>query len=193
MGHLDVNGWDLAKALKLMLKGNAVVLEWLRSPFVYGADPVFRDELLAFAQAQSDPVALARHYLHLGENQRRTYFADEQAIALKKLFYALRPAAALRWLRLRGDGVPPMHFPMLMAECDAPSEVREVSDRLLAAKAATRELGVAPLPPVLGRFIDEEFSQARQRWREAPMRSPDRSTAERFFRAVVLRFDPEPG
>src|SRR3712207_5563631 len=26
-GELDVNGWDLAKALRLMLKGNAVVLE----------------------------------------------------------------------------------------------------------------------------------------------------------------------
>src|SRR6187399_351008 len=32
VGDLDVNGWDLGKALKLMLKGNAVILEWLRSP-----------------------------------------------------------------------------------------------------------------------------------------------------------------
>jgi uncharacterized protein len=31
-GILDVNGWDLAKALRLLLKGNAVVIEWLRGP-----------------------------------------------------------------------------------------------------------------------------------------------------------------
>ena len=29
---LDANGWDLAKALRLLLKGNAVIVEWLRSP-----------------------------------------------------------------------------------------------------------------------------------------------------------------
>lgn len=34
-GVFDVNGWDLGKALKLMLKGNAVILEWLTSPIVY--------------------------------------------------------------------------------------------------------------------------------------------------------------
>ena len=31
---LDVNGWELGKALKLLLKGNAVIIEWLRSPIV---------------------------------------------------------------------------------------------------------------------------------------------------------------
>lgn len=29
---LDVNGWDLGKALKLLLKGYAVAVEWLTSP-----------------------------------------------------------------------------------------------------------------------------------------------------------------
>jgi predicted nucleotidyltransferase len=32
--ELDINGWDLRKALTLLLKGNAVVLEWLTSPIV---------------------------------------------------------------------------------------------------------------------------------------------------------------
>jgi predicted nucleotidyltransferase len=33
--ELDANGWDLGKALRLLLKGNAVIIEWLRSPVVY--------------------------------------------------------------------------------------------------------------------------------------------------------------
>src|SRR5476651_1701297 len=41
---LDVNGWDLAKALRLLLKGNAVVIEWLTSPFVYAGDEKFREQ-----------------------------------------------------------------------------------------------------------------------------------------------------
>ncbi|WP_280501563.1 DNA polymerase beta superfamily protein [Nocardia farcinica] len=30
-GLLDVNGWDPAKALRLLVRGNAVLVEWLRS------------------------------------------------------------------------------------------------------------------------------------------------------------------
>lgn len=32
---LDVNGWDLRKALRLMLRSNAVLIEWLASPVRY--------------------------------------------------------------------------------------------------------------------------------------------------------------
>src|SRR5580698_6695076 len=42
-GDLDVSGWDLAKAIKLLLKGNAVIIEWLTSPIVYDGDARFRD------------------------------------------------------------------------------------------------------------------------------------------------------
>lgn len=30
----DVNGWDLAKAVRLVSRGNATAIEWLRSPIV---------------------------------------------------------------------------------------------------------------------------------------------------------------
>lgn len=42
---LDVNGWDLAKVVRLILKGNAAPLEWLRSPIVYMGDEAFRERL----------------------------------------------------------------------------------------------------------------------------------------------------
>src|SRR5580700_6481627 len=52
--ELDVNGWDLAKALRLLLKGNAVVIEWLTSPISYRTDPEFRDAFLALARNVAD-------------------------------------------------------------------------------------------------------------------------------------------
>lgn len=189
VGDLDVNGWDLSKALKLMLKGNAVVLEWLRSPFIYGADADFRKDLLTLAERHADKGALARHYLHLGENQRRTYFADEQRIAIKKLFYALRPAAALRWMRLCNGAVPPMHFPTLMQQSDPPAMVVEIVEHLLVAKARTRELGEAPLPKPLAAFIDAEFAAARDLYSNHAATEVDRREADAFFRATVMRFD----
>lgn len=194
-GDLDVTGWDFGKALKLMLKGNAVVLEWLQSPFAYGGDAAFRDGLLELARRFADRERIARHYLHLGERQRRTYFPDGHAVAIKKLFYALRPAAALRWLRMHEGAVPPMQFPTLMAECAPPADVMEATQALLEAKARTRELGSAPVPQVIGDFIDAEFAAAQTIVGQRPDRlSPDaREEAERFFRETVVRFDPARG
>lgn len=103
IGDLDVNGWDLGKALKLLLKGNAVIVEWLNSPFAYRGDPAFRSAFLDFAHEHSDRDRVAGHYLHLGERQRHVYFPDGEDVPLKKLFYALRPAAALRWLRVHPE------------------------------------------------------------------------------------------
>jgi predicted nucleotidyltransferase len=184
---LDVNGWDLAKALRLLLKGNAVVIEWLTSPYSYAGDATFRAEGLALAHAVAQPAAIARHYLHLGRRQRRTYFADEKSIALKKIFYALRPAVALRWLRLHpGAAVAPMHFPTLVAECDLPDDVRAIVDELLLRKAETRELGHGALPEPIRDLIDGEFAIAEAEQAEPLRVSADaKAAADRFFRRWV--------
>jgi predicted nucleotidyltransferase len=191
IGDLDVNGWDLGKALKLMLKGNAVILEWLRSPFVYRGDAAFRAEFLALADRHASRVRLGRHYLHLGERQRQVYLADANQVAIKKLFYALRPAVVLRWMRLHAaETVAPMHFPTLMAECDPPADVAALVAELLARKAVTRELGAAPLPASIAGFIDAEFLAAREAFPAEPLAiGPEaRAAAETFFRETVRRF-----
>jgi predicted nucleotidyltransferase len=187
---LDVNGWDLGKALRLLLKGNAVVVEWLTSPFVYAGDAGFRDDCLALAQQLVRPAAIARHYLHLGERQRRTHFSDARMIELKRLFYALRPAVALRWMRMHpNEAVAPMHFPTLVAQSELPADVTAIVDDLLARKAQTRELGSGALPAPIANLIDEEFADARQRWRDEPWRTEPQAVAAatELFRRYVLR------
>lgn len=188
-GDLDVNGWDLAKALKLLLKGNAVIIEWLTSPVIYSAEEDFKERFLDLARHVVDRELVSRHYLHLGERQRRTYFRDEKQVALKKIFYALRPAAALRWLRFHPDeAIAPMHFPTLMEECEAPERVRELVSGLIAQKAITRELGSGQLPRPIGEFIDSEFSAAHDVLEEAPrpVRNEAIELADRFFRSVIF-------
>lgn len=169
-GVLDVNGWDLAKALKLLLKGNAVVVEWLTSPIVYAGDFWFRQKFMALAEKHLNRNLVARHYLHLGLRQRRAYFRDGEPFPLKKLFYALRPAAALRWLRLHPDkAVAPMHFPTLLAECDAPPSVRELAADLIVRKSVTRELGTGEMPFDIAAFIDHEFEVVATCFDQSPI------------------------
>jgi predicted nucleotidyltransferase len=179
-GDLDVNGWDLGKAIKLLLKGNAVVIEWLTSPIAYRGDVWMRD-------------AIARHYLHLGEGQRRAYFSDDKDVALKKLFYALRPAAALRWMRLHPDErVAPMHFPTLIAQCAPPSDVASITEELIARKAASKEMGSAPLPVAIRNFVDAEFTEARETFgsRNLTLGAAAKDAAEALFRMVIRRYAP---
>ena len=191
-GELDVNGWDLGKALKLLLNGNAVIVEWLMSPITYDCAPQFRADLLALAGRITDRGRIMRHYLHLGERQRRAYFGDGRAVPQKKIFYALRPAAALRWLRLHpGDAIAPMNFGQLLSECAPPDEVAGIAARLIERKAVTRELGAEPLPAAIAAFIDAEFEQARGEMGEsAPVRPDTREDVEAFFRATVRRLGP---
>ena len=193
-GDLDANGWDLGKALRLLLKGNAVIIEWLRSPIVYRGPAWFRDGFLDFAGQAATREAIGRHYLHLGERQRRVYFGDGTSVAQKKIFYALRPAATLRWLRMRpAEAIAPMHFPTLMAECDPPAALsREVAD-LMRRKLETRELGTAPLTPLVASFIDSEFELGRAAFEGGNARAPEEVAAQAaiFYRAVVERLERE--
>lgn len=185
---MDVNGWELGKAIKLLLKGNAVVIEWLMSPIIYAGDPAFRDGLIRLATEHTDRAAIGRHYLHLGERQRNTYFADHKTVSLKKIFYALRPAAALRWLRLHPDAViAPMDFPTLLEQCDPPAEVMRLSHDLITRKAVTREFGSGPLPAPIREFIDREFDAARAHFDAGPrgITEDARIEAESLFRSTL--------
>jgi predicted nucleotidyltransferase len=187
-GVFDVNGWDLAKALRLLLKGNAVIVEWLQSPIVYRGEASFRDGFLELARRIAPREAIARHYLHLGERQRRIYFEDGDSVPQKKVFYALRPAAALRWMRLNPSMlIAPMHFPTLMAECDPPAELRAEVEDLLRRKAETRELGEAPLSPAVVRFVDSEFEIAGATVSEVRWAATNEAMdlAEAFYRSAL--------
>ncbi len=188
-GDMDVNGWDLAKAIRLLAGGNAVIIEWLMSPVIYSAEAQFRDEFLALARRIADRRLVARHYLHLAERFRDVCFAAEGAVSRKKILYALRPAVALRWLRLHEEAVAPMELPALMAECDPPAGLAEAVTGLIARKAQGAESDSEPLPGAVAAFIREELEAAGEAFRKRPPKSgeEERSAAEAFFRNTCAR------
>ena len=190
-GDLDVNGWDLAKAIRLMARGNAVIIEWLMSPLVYGGDLQFREDFLALARHIAARDAVARHYLHQGERFRDACFAADGAVSCKKAFYALRPAAALRWLRLHDCSVAPMHLPILMAECDPPGGLADTVASLIERKANTAEADKEPVPEVVTRFINDELEAARITFekRTLSLDADLRMEAEAFFRSTIRRLN----
>lgn len=154
----DVNGWDVRKAFALMVRGNATVGEWLRSPIVYRGDAALRDDLLALAEDVVDRHALRKHYLHVARNNLALLASSGVA---KKFFYALRPAVTLRWMLVREDSaLPPMDLPTLVAEAEVPDDVRSAVDELIGRKARTREMGRTAVSTVLQAFVETELRRA---------------------------------
>ena len=64
-------------------------------------------------------------------------------VAVKKYFYALRPALALRAMRMLGDRRPPMNLQQLQSICDLPQALDRIIDELVALKSVTNERGNA--------------------------------------------------
>jgi len=180
----DVNGWDVIKAVRLLVKGNATVTEWLRSPIIYSGDESFRDGMLELAASLYDPVKAARHYRHVGLQQKGT---ATETLALKRVFYALRPAATLYWLRLNPNGgVPPMDLPSLIEQADPGPELRSRIADLIALKSTTRELGNGEVPTVILDFIERELDLAEPFDNMDPTLNPDRiALAEEWFRNTL--------
>lgn len=194
INEIDLNGWDLSKALALMLKGNAVILEWLESPICYGGVTWFPDELRQFARRAAERNLVARHYLHLGQNQWRRTIEGGAEIPLKRTFYCVRPAAALRWLRQHpSEAVAPMHFPTLMAQCAPPEGLTSLLNDLIARKAVTRELGTWPMPREVAEFVEREFVLAQTSFSEiasdTPLRSRLKDEAADFYQRMVRQLD----
>ncbi|WP_067544680.1 nucleotidyltransferase domain-containing protein [Nocardia crassostreae] len=186
VGLLDVNGWDLVKALRLLVNGNAVLIEWLMSPITYRGDAQFRDELRALADAVADRNRIARHYLHLGRRQWQLFDSNR---SLKKVFYSLRPAMALRWLHEHSDkSVAPMHLPTLLAECDLPADFMASVTELTELKSRTREMGSGGVPAPIAEFIEAEFERAAVEFvkDEPAQRERAKELAAEFFRSRVL-------
>ena len=193
-GVLDVNGWDLRKALTLLLKGNAVILEWVQSPIQYGVDPWFQTMFLALATEVANRDFIVRHYRHTADRQRQLHLSDSVRVRTKKLFYILRPVLALRWLRQRPTtAVPPMHFQPLMEETDLPAELESLLLELIAEKATAGEQAQRPVPTPLLPFIESELAawQASEQLAEQLI-VPDahKQLATSFLRTSIERFAP---
>ena len=63
----DLSGWDLKKALSLMVKGNSSLWEWLTSPTVYYSSPGFAEAFAELYRQWVPPEKLAVAYVNFSE------------------------------------------------------------------------------------------------------------------------------
>ncbi len=182
----DINGWDLRKALALMLKPNPVLLEWLDSPIRYLWDSDACEALRDLSVQVDHRTACLHHYLKDGRVKWPQSVGRDGKISLKKYFYALRSALALRWLRLNPKAVPPMTFDGLRAGVDLDAALSRRLDELLARKLEAKEAGPGLRLSDIDEFLEAEFAWARTATTEKTRAQPDLiDKANSVFRRLI--------
>lgn len=184
-GLLDVNGWDIRKALNLLLKPNPVMLEWLSSPIRYRWDAPVCAQMIDLANRTAHGAACYYHYRSLGEGQWRQHVGDATEVNYKKYFYVLRPALAILWVRKGLPGPPPMNLQEMMAGLDLDDALVADIAHLLELKAKTREMGNGPRMELIDQLILDAFDTARAIQPENVPRSDLRGEAETLFRRII--------
>lgn len=179
---LDINGWDIKKALWLLYKSNAPLLEWLQSPIVYTEHDGFADSLLDLARHCFSPRATAHHYMSMAHNAMQEL--EGTTVRLKKYFYALRPLLAAQWIVERAE-LPPMEFPLLRTLL--PETVLETVSHLHSQKVlADEKATIAPIGH-LNDYIRTTLDVCTKRAQHFPKYRPDIELLNEFFRTTVHR------
>ena len=183
---LDVNGWELRKALGLLKKGNATLIEWLDSPVVYRADAEFLSAMRETARQTHRAERSFHHYVHMARKNYREYLRGE-VVRLKKYLYVLRPLLATLWIE-QGRGVAPMRFQALVDGIVTDPAMRSAIEELLAVKRAATEAEYGQPMPIINAFIDAELTRLESVL--PPVRSDaDFAELDRLLMDTVLRLD----
>ena len=170
---LDINGWDLQKALRLLHKSNPTLFEWNSSPIVYRTTVDWQRISAVINRFFLEKAGLY-HYLSTAKKNYREYLKGE-TVRLKKYFYVLRPLLACRWILAEGTP-PPMLFSTLMdkyLEESVRPDVRE----LLRIKMETPEIGDGPRMDRINEYLDRGIEEIGQIIDSLPPDQP-RSWAE---------------
>lgn len=153
---LDGSGWDLRKAVKLLAKSNAPLLEWLYSPVVYYEEEAFVNTMQELASDCFSPIATLHHYL--GTTKNFMDVCEQDQVKLKSYFYALRTALAGKWI-IENNSFPPVDFMELLPI--APQNIQEKIKELMAIKANQDEKYLHPKEELITGFLLEtvKFNQ----------------------------------
>ena len=161
---LDINGWDVRKALLAFGKGNPNLMEWANSPIVYRKSAQW-DELMKTASRYFSEKSALCHYYGTANSTLQGFLLGDM-IRYKKYFYALRPLLCCRWIELMHTA-PPMEFETLLTlfdrpEAGLPAELYPAIRELMDRKAVTQEKDLNPQMPEIIRFIREECARQKQ-------------------------------
>ena len=179
---LDINGWDLKKALLQFARGNATLFEWCGSPIVYRTTPEWKKITEVSKQYFSEKSAVY-HYYGTANKTYHEYLTGGK-VRYKKYFYALRPLMASMYIEEKHMALPVLFDDLL--KMDIPAELRAAIDELLEIKKRTTEKEENPQLPVIKAFIESEIEKQKEIADSLPDdHNKDLSALDRLFLEIL--------
>jgi uncharacterized protein len=182
-GVLDICGWDLRKALRLLVHSNAVLFEWLASPERYRETEIESVRIRLLAEESCFLPALIYHYDRMARHAFEEIIASGDSISFKTYCYALRPSLALLWARRYG-APPPMDLQTLLSRDIVSREVQGTIMELVECKAVATEQSRTPRIEALDTFIAGVLTETASRFR-LPDRTEVLSRANALFASLL--------
>jgi uncharacterized protein len=161
-GNIDLAGWDIFKAARLLRKSNPPLMEWLFSPTVYIETPYIQ-QLRDIARHNYSSLAVYYHYSRMACNNYRQYITNKTdngttEVPIKKYLYAVRPILALLYFE-QHNSLPPINFLETMREVELETDISNAILELVEKKQAGLELGKGKPIPVLNEFIEQHLNR----------------------------------
>ena len=157
---LDINGWDIKKALKLLYKTNPTLFEWCNSPIVYKKTENF-EELKKLLPKYFSAKKSLYHYLSMAKTTYREHLKDD-FVKIKKYFYVLRPLLAAQWI-VNKNSQPPMGFSELLdEELKNEPEIRSEIEKLMERKQQTLEIDYLEKIEIFNDYIEKNLEKLKE-------------------------------
>lgn len=181
---LDIQGWDVRKALRLFGKSNPPLNEWLVSPHIYFEQGILAPRLREIAAEFYSPSGVGHHYLHMAKREFHGDFYKGDEVVMKKYLYVMRPLLIILWLRIH-QAIPPISMVEVLNGVEIPDDVRAEIDTIFETKRAGMETRRGPKHPALDNFIRDTFIVAEEFCAQAPKRKADSHVLDQLFRDIL--------
>lgn len=156
----DINGWDITKVIKHIVKSNAVMHEWLMSDVIYKKNSSVWNELHSLAKQYFNPVSVIWHYLSMAKKHYETVVSNEQT-RIKKYCYVLRPIACIKYISQYND-IPNMEYHKNLEMIDIDNIIKREIELLLEIKSQNDETHLIPKNNIIIKDCSEEIEWAEK-------------------------------
>lgn len=163
MGNLDINGWDLRKALRLLRASNPPLMEWLASHIVYLDRYGIAQQMRNIIGEHYSRSTCSYHYLHMASGNYHKYLQRNE-VWIKKYLYVLRPLLTVMWIEQHVSArIIPVNFNVIVEQVAISAQVKDDIEELIKSKLAGAELRSGPRIASLDQFIKTELEQRHNR------------------------------
>ena len=161
---LDINGWDIKKALTLLHSSNPTLFEWNSSPIVYKTTDDWA-KISGVINRYFVAKSGIYHYLSTAKRNYKEFLLGDM-VKYKKYFYVLRPILACKWILAEGTP-PPMEFHILM-EKYLDEELKPDVEKLLDLKMNSPEIAVGARFDKVNEYLERAISEIDEIVKQLP-------------------------